>query len=52
MQRQKAPIDDLTTEWIAAKRLPSGARSRIPVPNRDSSGWIRTSDLTIMSRAL
>jgi hypothetical protein len=44
-------IDDLTTKWIAAiasrreQKLPSAAKF-------DSSGWIRTTDLTIMSRAL
>jgi hypothetical protein len=28
------------------------ARNRIPLRNCDSSGWIRTTGLTIMSRAL
>ena len=43
---------DRTTKWIAARRLRVTARNRIPLTNRDSSGWIRTIDLTIMSRAL
>jgi hypothetical protein len=44
-------LDDRTTEWTAARHVPTTARNRIPLRNRDSSGWIRTIDLTIMSRA-
>jgi hypothetical protein len=47
----KAPSDDRTTECTAARHLPANARNRIPLRNRYSSGWIRTTDLTIMSRA-
>ncbi len=47
----KRAIDDLTTDWIAAKRLPSGAEIAFSCGTH-SSAWIRTRDLTIMSRAL
>ncbi len=50
--QRSRPIEDLTTEWTAAKRLQPAAGNRIPLHNWDSSGWIRTIDLTIMSRAL
>ena len=48
----KRRLDDRTTKWIAARHLRATARSRIPLRNCDSSAWIRTRDLTIMSRAL
>jgi hypothetical protein len=47
----KRRVDDRTTEWTAARQVPSTTRSPVPVRNRHSSGWIRTTDLTIMSRA-
>jgi hypothetical protein len=49
---EKRRVDELTTEWIAARHVQTTARNCIPLQNRDSSGWIRTTDLTIMSRAL
>jgi hypothetical protein len=52
LDRGKRRVDDLTTEWTAASHIPTTARNRIPLHNCNSSGWIRTTDLTIMSRAL
>jgi hypothetical protein len=51
MRLGKRRLDDRTTEWTAARHLPTNARNRIPLRNRNSSAWIRTRDLTIMSRA-
>jgi len=44
-------VDERTTTWTAARHLSTTARNRIPLRNWHSSGWIRTTDLTIMSRA-
>src|SRR5215212_10765533 len=44
-------VDERTTRWTAARHLSTTARNRIPLRNGDSSAWIRTRDLTIMSRA-
>jgi hypothetical protein len=37
--------------YPADPHVSTTARSRIPLRDRDSSGWIRTTDLTIMSHA-
>ena len=48
-QRRKRAIGDLATGWIGATRS-CPDRKPHPAAELDSSGWIRTTDLTIMSR--
>ena len=52
LHQEARRVDERTTGWTAARDLATTARNRIPLRNRNSSGWIRTTDLTIMSRAL
>lgn len=48
LHQRKRRIDDPTTESIAVKHLTMRTTDRIPLQNWNSSGWIQTTDLTIM----